>query len=328
MSAAEPVVELTDVCLDYVTPTRQVRALDGATLSVAPGETIGIVGESGSGKSTVASLLGRMLPDVAQVRSGAVRVAGRDVLDLQRPELIKLRREVLGFVWQDPIGSLDPTMRIGRQLSLVAGRGTPRAELIRMLTEVLIDEPERVLGLFPHQISGGMAQRITIAMAMARRPRVLIADEPTAALDTQVRNEVLALIFRLAAEQGTSVLWLSHDLRSVARWCSSVAVMYAGRVVETGPAAKVLADPVHPYTRALAGADPALARAGRDSRLVTIGGSPPVLELAATGCAFAERCPDVAAVCRTLRPIETLVASDRSSLCHLAEPALVGRDLS
>jgi len=257
------ILDIQDVTVEYSTGGTIVRALDGASLAVRAGETVGLVGESGSGKSTLGSLVGRLLPGNARYPEGRVLVDGHDVLQLGVKELRSLRREQLGFIPQDPISALDPTMRIGRQLEL-ALRGLPndRAALLGHLERVRMREPERVLRLFPHEISGGMAQRIVIAMTMARSPRILIADEPTAALDSNVRSEVTKLVFGLARDAGTTVLWLSHDLRSVGRWCERVAVMYAGRVVEDGPAEQVLGSPTHPYTVALAAADPAGVQPG------------------------------------------------------------------
>jgi ABC-type dipeptide/oligopeptide/nickel transport system ATPase component len=263
------ILDIRDLVVEYVTQSTatggtRVRALDGASLTVGAGETVGLVGESGSGKSTLGSVIGRLLPGNATYPRGSVHVEGRDVLALGRDELRTLRRECLGFIPQDPVGALDPTMRIGRQLELaLRGLPTAKADLVGHLERVRMRDPERVLRLFPHEISGGMAQRVIIAMTMARTPRVLVADEPTAALDSNVRGEVTKLIFGLAAEAGTTVLWLSHDLRSVGRWCGRVAVMYGGKVVEDGPAAQVLGSPTHPYTIALAAADPALAEPGR-----------------------------------------------------------------
>lgn len=258
-------LEIDDVVVDYLKHDRTtVRALDGATLRVRAGETVGIVGESGSGKSTLGSLVGRLLPGNAVYTRGSVRVEGKDVLALGKDEMRALRRERLGFIPQDPISALDPTMRIGRQLSLALRDTVPTADadLITLLESVRMRDPERVLRLFPHEVSGGMAQRIVIAMTMARKPGILVADEPTAALDSNVRSEVTRLLFELAADAGSTVLWLSHDLRSVGRWCERVAVMYAGRVVEDGTAQQVLEHPTHPYTVALAAADPARALPG------------------------------------------------------------------
>ncbi len=255
-----PIIDIDNVTIEYP----GVRALDGATLRVEAGETVGLVGESGSGKTTLGLLAGRLLPRSARVTSGQVRVDGQDVLALDDERLRALRRDCLGYIPQDPVAALDPTMRVGRQLELVL-HGLPHdpASLRRHLDSVQISEPDRVLRLFPHEISGGMAQRVMIAMAMARTPRLLVADEPTAALDSHVRTEVTKLIFNLAAKAGATVLWLSHDLRSVSRWCERVVVMYGGKVMEDGPAAQVLRHPTHPYTIALAAADPARAEPGQ-----------------------------------------------------------------
>lgn len=259
-----PAVRLQDVVVDYVRRDGgSVRALDGATLVVEPGLRLGLVGESGSGKSTVAALLPRLLPSNGSVTAGTVEVNGRDVLAMGTSELRRLRHDVVGMIPQDPVSSLDPTMRIGRQLRLalpgIVGSDADAAEL---LDRVRIRDPRGVLRLFPHQISGGMAQRVVIAMTLARSPRVLVADEPTAALDSSVRHEVTNLLFEIADEKATTVIWLSHDLRSVGRWCERVAVMFGGAVVEEGPAATVLQSPTHPYTVALSNADPASARPG------------------------------------------------------------------
>ena len=257
-------IEIDDVVVEYVRRDGGlVRALDHATLSVAPGRRLGLVGESGSGKSTVAALIPRLLPSNGSVTSGSVRVNGQDVLAMTVDEVRTLRRDVVGMIPQDPVSSLDPTMRIGRQLRLaLPGIVRTDADAAELLDRVRIRDPRGVLRLFPHQISGGMAQRVVIAMTLARGPRVLVADEPTAALDSSVRHEVTSLLFEIADEQGTTVVWLSHDLRSVGRWCERVAVMFAGAVVEEGPAATVLESPTHPYTIALASADPASARPG------------------------------------------------------------------
>jgi len=258
-----PIIDIENVTIEYPGNGARVLALDGVSLRVEAGETVGLVGESGSGKTTLGLLAGRLLPRSARVTGGQVRIDGQDVLALDDQRLRALRRECLSYIPQDPVAALDPTMRIGRQLELVL-RELPHdtASLRQHLDSVQINEPDRVLRLFPHEISGGMAQRVMIAMAMARTPRVLVADEPTAALDSHVRTEVTKLIFSLAAKAGATVLWLSHDLRSVSRWCQRVVVMYGGKVMEDGPAAQVLRHPTHPYTIALAASDPARAEPG------------------------------------------------------------------
>ncbi|MDA3647963.1 ABC transporter ATP-binding protein [Saccharopolyspora indica] len=301
-------LHVDDLVVDY---SSGVRALDGATLAVEPAETIGIVGESGSGKSTLGSAIGGLLPGAATVVSGAVRIGGQDVNALRPKELRALRRERLGWVFQEPIGSLDPTMRVGKQVELVL-RG--RGDVVAHLQRVRLPDPERVARSYPHQLSGGMAQRVAIAMAMAGEPEILIADEPTAALDSQIREEVLGVIFSLAAEAGTTILWLSHDLPAVAKRCSRVVVMYGGRIVESGPASAVLAAPRHPYTAALVRAVPGAVADGE--RLVPIPGQPPVLTGSAAGCAFAPRCPEAHASCSSDRP-PLVSTGERDVLCHL-----------
>lgn len=312
-------LEIDDVVVEFATDSGPVRALDGASLTVRPGSSVAIVGESGSGKSTLASLIGRLQPGNAQVVRGGVRVDGRDVAALDTRALRELRRTMLGSVPQDPIESLDPTLRIGRQLQLVlrlAGKDSSVVARRALLDGVRIDDPDRVLRLHPHEVSGGMAQRVAIAVAMCRSPRILVADEPTAALDAQVREDVIRLMFEQARATGTTIVWLSHDLPTVARWCDEVAVMYAGRIVEHGPAAEVLGSPVHPYTRALAAADPTRVRQGE--RLVSIGGGPPVLHAEAPGCAFAPRCAFADDACSVSRPVPALLRG-RVHLCLRAE---------
>lgn len=309
-------VHISDLALDFTGQTT-VRALDGVDLDVAEGRAVAVVGESGSGKSTLAAVVGRLQPRSARIVRGTLEVNGVDVLSLDAAALRRYRRHSLAYIAQDPIGSLDPTMRIGRQLELVlrtVDEDSSAARQVAILEEMLIAQPERVIRLYPHQISGGMAQRVAIAMAMCRRPKLLIADEPTAALDSQVREEVMRLLFEQARAQGTTILWLSHDLLAVARWCDDVAVMYAGRVVEHGPAKAVLGHPVHPYSRALAATDP--SRTVRGERLAGIPGSPPVLHGESEGCAFAPRCPYRTEACVISRP-EPVTA--RHSLCIRTE---------
>lgn len=309
-------IRISDLALEFTGATT-VRALDGVDLEVTAGSAVAIVGESGSGKSTLASVVGRLHPRSARIVRGELEVDGVDVLSLDDTALRRYRRDTLAYIAQDPIGSLDPTMRIGKQLELVlraVGDDSTPTRQVELLDAMLIANPERVVRLFPHQISGGMAQRVAVAMAMCRRPKVLIADEPTAALDSQVREEVIRLMFAQARSAGTTILWLSHDLPAVARWCDEVAVMYAGRVVERGPAEAVLGTPVHPYSRALAATDP--SRAKRGERLSSIPGSPPVLHGEAEGCAFAARCAFRIDACEITRPQPTTA---RHSLCLRTE---------
>ena len=308
------VLSIENAIVDYRTRNGHVRALDDACLTVEAGDTVGVVGESGSGKSTLGLLVGRLLSSAGQRTTGRVLVDGESVLDLGARDIARVRREKLGFIPQDPVGSLNPTLRIGRQLRLaLPGRSASRSELIEHLDRVQISEPARVLRLYPHEISGGMAQRVAIAMAMAREPRLLVADEPTAALDSQVREDVMRLVFGLAAEAGSTVIWLSHDLNAVTRWCRRVAVMYGGRVVEDGLVSEVLERPEHRYTAALAASDPARVPAGE--RLAPIGGSPLTRTPESVGCAFASRCAYATTECHNVTP-PSVEVGDRLVLCH------------
>jgi peptide/nickel transport system ATP-binding protein len=306
-------LEARDLVVDYATRRGAVRALDGASLTVAPGEVVGVVGESGSGKSTIGVALGRLLPGNARIAGGDVRVAGESLLGLDGDALLALRRDVLGFVFQDPIGTLDPTARIGRQLRWVLGKEAGDEQVAARLEQVRLADPARVMRAYPHQLSGGMAQRVSIALALARDPRAVIADEPTASLDASVRTEILELLVGLARERGTALMLMSHDLRAVRRWCTRVAVVYGGRVVEEAPADRLFADPLHPYTRALLQAAPGAERRGEVLR--PIAGIPPVLHGPAAGCAFAARCGQASDLCRSERPVERRVG-ERRALCH------------
>ncbi|WP_099747462.1 ABC transporter ATP-binding protein [Leucobacter sp. OLCS4] len=258
-AAGAPTVSIRGLCAEYRTRLGVAPALADIDLTVSAGERLAIIGESGSGKSTVSQAIGRLLPRACTVTAGTVEVLGQRLDGLAADRLRALRREALGFIPQDPIASLDPTMRIGRQLQLALqplGKPVDAPALTQLLERVRILEPARVLRLFPHEVSGGMAQRIAIALAMAREPRILIADEPTASLDAQVRDEILALLFEVVESSGASLIWISHDLGAVRRWCDRVVVMHGGRIVEDGPTANVLDDPQDDYTRTLVAAMP------------------------------------------------------------------------
>ena len=291
-------------------------ALDGVTLALSAGETLAVIGESGSGKTTFGMALGRVLPAGARRVAGRLTVAGVEVFEADAETLRRLRREALGFVFQNPMSALDPTMTVGRQLARATGRRTPPAELAALLARARLDEPERVLRAWPHELSGGMAQRVTIAMAIARSPRLLIADEPTASLDASIRDRVMDTLGALSAEAGAALVVLSHDLRLAAKRAARTAVMYAGRVAEAGPTAALFARPSHPYTAALMAAAAGSERPGE--RLSPIPGAPPTLTESARGCAFAPRCPLAAEVCRATRPADRAVEG-RQVACHRAE---------
>ena len=309
-------IEAQGLAIAYEAQDRRAYALDGADLRLARDESLALVGESGSGKTTLGMAIGRLLPSAARRMTGDLLVEGRSVFQASDAQLRALRRDKLGFVFQNPMTALDPTMRVGRQVALALGR---KAGVGDLLARVELADPERVMRAFPHQLSGGMAQRVVIAMAIARQPLVVIADEPTASLDASVRDRVMATLQRLRAETKASLVVLSHDMRMVASHADRIAVMYGGRPVETGATALVLKRPAHPYTRALL-----CAGAGGetpDGRLAPIAGSPPVLIAPAGFCAFAPRCPMRQALCSEVRP-EPRELDGRLVACHYAEAAL------
>ena len=309
-------VAISDLVVDFRTRQGRVRALDGASLTVRDGEKVGLVGESGSGKSTLATALGRLLPPNAEWGSGELMVAGQSVRTLDGPALRQLRSHTLGYVFQDPIGTLDPTMRVANQLAAVMEAGAIGADVASLLADVGLQDHRRIARSYPHELSGGMAQRVSIAMAIAGNPKLIVADEPTASLDASIRGQILDLLVSLCAAHGTALVLLSHDLRAIAHCCDRVAVMYGGRTVEVGATAEVFRAPVHPYTEALLRAAPGQEKLG--GRIEPIPGLPPILTGRAEGCAFEPRCRHRIDACALSRP-ETSDAGARQVICHRAE---------
>ena len=314
-------IEAVDLAVTYRVGERKVQALDGVDLSVEPGETLAIVGESGSGKTTLGMALGRLLPGEASRERGELRVAGVSVFDCDDAALRALRRRAFGFVFQNPMSALDPTMRIGKQVARALDGDRDRVRIAALLGRAGLPEPARVAERYPHELSGGMAQRVSIAMAIARNPALLVADEPTASLDASVRERVMQTLMALRAETGASLIILSHDLRLVARHCERVAVMYGGRIVELGRREAVFQRPAHPYTAALIAA--AAGNEGPDGVLVPISGNPPTLYGPSGQCAFAPRCRFRRERCLGERP-EPRRIEGRDVLCHFGEEFLAG----
>jgi peptide/nickel transport system ATP-binding protein len=298
-ATVEPVARIEGLHVGFTRNGTPIEAVRGVDLEIRAGEVLGLVGESGSGKSVLGlSMLG-LLPEASRPRtSGAVRVAGIDMLTANPQVRRQVRKESLGAVFQDPMTSLNPTMRIGRQVAEAAGSGT---EALRLLRAVGIPEPERRLDSFPHELSGGLRQRVMIAMAVAGDPALVIADEPTTALDVTVQAQVLALLRRLRDDVGCSVLLITHDLGVAAQVADRVAVMYAGRIAEVGPTAAVLQAPKHPYTVGLIRSRLSLGTV-RGRPLGTLEGAPPDPSAPLPGCSFAPRCALVTARCREVVP--------------------------
>jgi oligopeptide/dipeptide ABC transporter ATP-binding protein len=290
-----PVLQLEHLSVAFGKNDASV-AIHDVSLSVRPGEIVGLVGESGSGKSLTCRSALRLMPRGGRIRSGQVRVAGRDVLAMSPRELRDLRSRDVGMIFQDPFTSLNPTLRIGRQLvetlRVNAGLGGDEAvgRAVELLSQVEIPEPARRLRMYPHELSGGMRQRVMLALALAANPALLIADEPTTALDVSTQAQVLHLIKRLRDERGMAVLLVSHDFGVIAEMCDHIVVMYGGFVVETGTMKEVYTAPAHPYTRALLDAVPDLTIPPRDYRRPVIPGPPLGTLPYAGGCPFAPRC--------------------------------------
>ena len=325
MSDAPPLLEVRDLRTEFATDAGIVRAVDGVSFTVAEGETVGIVGESGSGKSVTARSVMRLLDEGARIAGGSIAFRGRDVMHLDREGLRALRGSDIAMVFQDPMTSLNPVRRIAGQLvegMTVHGRygkGAARARAIDLLRRMGVSAPERALDSYPHEFSGGMRQRVMLAMGFSNGPSLLIADEPTTALDVTIQAQILDLLRDLNAEFGTAVLLISHDLGVIANVCRRVIVMYGGEVVEEGRAEDLLSDPRHPYTWALLNAVPRVDRpAGGDRRLLAIEGQPPDPLAMPEGCRFAARCPFREPRCAT-RPELAEVAPGRRARCWVTQ---------
>jgi oligopeptide/dipeptide ABC transporter ATP-binding protein len=311
-----PALAVEDLAIDFRSRRGHVRAVDGAALTAACGEVIGVVGESGSGKSTLGMAIGRLLAPGARRVTGDILIDGRSVFALNDDALRTLRAEELGFVFQDPIGTLDPTRRIGLQIrAALPRRGTDR-EVEAALSGVGLADAGRVARSYPHELSGGMAQRVSICMALARQPRIVIADEPTAALDASIKSQILDLLVGRCRATGATLVLLSHDLHAIRKYSDRVAVMYGGRLVETGPSNVIFTRPAHPYTVMLLRASIADVPIG--GRVEPIPGAPPVLEGRCERCSFAPRCHWSEQRCTAVRPEARFVAG-REVVCHRAE---------
>ncbi len=318
---AEPVLEVSDLRTVFRTRDGGVFAVNGVSFSVAAGEVLGVVGESGSGKSVTMMSLMRLLPSPpAEITGGSVVYRGRDVGAMNPRELRALRGGEIGFVFQDPMTSLNPVFTVGFQLMeplrahLGLGKAAARARAGELLRLVGIPDAERRLDDYPHQFSGGMRQRVMIAMALSCDPKVLIADEPTTALDVTIQAQILELMRGLRARLGTGIVWITHDLGLVAEIADRVMVMYAGLIVEQGPVAEIFADPRHPYTRALLATRPGV-EGPRARRLRVIEGQPPRLGAPPAACPFAPRCAHVFDRCRSENPRREPVGPGHDAAC-------------
>jgi oligopeptide/dipeptide ABC transporter ATP-binding protein len=318
-----PVLAIEDLRIWFKTRAGDVKAVDGVTLTIAPGEVVGLVGESGSGKSVTARSIMRLVPaPPGRHVGGAVRFRGQDLYALSEGEMQDLRGGRIAMIFQDPMTFLNPLYTVGDQVSEAilrhqhADRKKARQQVIDLFRTVGIPNAEERFDAYPHQLSGGLRQRVMIAMALSSRPDLLIADEPTTALDVTIQAQILVLLRQLQAETGMSVLLITHDLGVVAEMCDSVAVMYAGQIVEQAPVEILFANPAHPYTAGLMAAIP---RADDPNAApLPIPGAPPDMARPPAGCRFNPRCPWAQEICRTDVPTLRDIAPNHRSACHFA----------
>ena len=325
-SPGNPVVDVRDLRTHIVTRWGTIKAVDGVSFRVDEGETLGLVGESGSGKSMTCLSLIRLVPrPAARILGGQILLDGDDLLAKTETQMQRIRGRKVAMILQDPMSSLNPVFSIGMQVREAAGmyhalRGKALSErAAALLAAVRIPSPAARLSAFPHQLSGGMRQRVVGAMAIAAPPRLLIADEPTTSLDLTIQAQYLGLLKDLQQQHRLAMIFVTHNLGIVAKICDRVAVMYAGRIVEIGPVRRIFTQPAHPYTRALIESIPRFG--ARRGRLTAIEGQPPDLAELPPGCSFAPRCPAVMPRCRVEEPPALALGADHLARCWLHAPA-------
>ena len=318
------ILEVKDLRVEFPTRRGTLTAVDNISFSIGPGEVLGVVGESGAGKSITGLAIIGLLEPPGRIAGGEVRLEGRRIDKLPHEEMRKVRGRRIGVVFQDPLTSLNPLYTIGQQLVETITTHLPltgnqaRERAISLLKEVGIPGAEARLDHYPHQFSGGMRQRVVIALAIAAEPKLIIADEPTTALDVSIQAQIIQLLKRLAREHGTAVMLITHDMGVIAETSHRVAVMYAGRIVEIGPVREVIHAPRHPYTVGLMGSIPRIA--AQKTRLIQIEGAMPRLHAIPRGCPFHPRCPKRFARCLAERP-DLLPAGTSAAACWLHAPA-------
>jgi peptide/nickel transport system ATP-binding protein/oligopeptide transport system ATP-binding protein len=319
-----PLLSITDLSVAFDGDSGRRDVLSGVSFAVAPGEVVGVVGESGSGKSVTALAVMRLLGGQGHITAGAIQLDGTDLTRLDDRAMQGIRGRHIGMIFQEPMTSLNPLMTVGAQVAevltthLALGAGEARDAVIDWFGRVGIPSPAQRFADHPHALSGGMRQRVMIAMAMACRPRLLIADEPTTALDVTIQAQILALMSELRRAHGTAILLITHDMGVIARMADRVVVMYAGEVAEVGPLAGLFAAPSHPYTRLLLAAMPSSRR--RSAQLPVIPGAMPAPGALPSGCRFHPRCPVAVARCAVDVPPLRPVAPGRAARCWLATP--------
>ena len=310
-------LEVRGLCVEFPTRRGTLRALDGVAFDIEPGEILGVVGESGAGKSLTGAAIIGLLEPPGRVCGGQILLDGERIDNLKPEAMRRLRGRQIGAIFQDPLTSLNPLYTVGRQLvetlrtHLPLSASAARERAIELLRQTGIPAPEARLAQYPHEFSGGMRQRVVIALALAAEPRLIIADEPTTALDVAVQAQIIALLRGVTQAHGAAVMLITHDMGVIAETCDRVAVMYAGRIVEIGPVREVIHHPAHPYTAGLMASVPSLTDA--DGPLAQIEGSLPRLDAIPSGCAFHPRCPKASPRCSAERPELGLVQRTRAA---------------
>jgi peptide/nickel transport system ATP-binding protein len=319
-----PILSVRDLRVEFVTRRDTLRAIDGVSFDIAKGEVLGVVGESGAGKSVTGLAVIGLIDPPGRISGGEIHLLGKRIDHLPPEEIRRVRGKRIGMIFQDPLTSLNPLYKIGDQIVETIrthanlSETAARKRAIDLLAEVGIPAPEKRIDAYPHEFSGGMRQRVVIALAICAEPELIIADEPTTALDVSVQAQIITLIKRLGRDHGTAVMLVTHDMGVIAETCDRVAVMYAGRIAEIGPVQDVVQNPLHPYAKGLMGAIPTLA--GEDKRLVQIPGSMPRLSAIPAGCSFNPRCAFAFDRCRVERP-EPLPQGAQAVACHLYDTA-------
>jgi oligopeptide/dipeptide ABC transporter ATP-binding protein len=323
---AEPLLEVRELVTGFPTEEGWIRAVDNISFSVGRGESVALVGESGCGKSVTAMSIMRLVASPGKIISGEIRFKDTDLTKLSDSEMRKYRGNDIAMVFQEPMTSLNPVLKIGTQVAeaIRIHRKVSKKEAWKqagdMLELVSIPDPVKRLDDYPHQLSGGMRQRVMIAMALSCDPELLIADEPTTALDVTIQAQIMELLGELQSKLHLSILLITHDLGVVAEFCERVIVMYTGRIVEEAPVLDLFANPKHPYTRGLMASRPSLVdpgEEGRPTRLATIAGMVPDIRSLPKGCKFNTRCPDVMPICHGREPGRMMVAADHDARCYL-----------
>lgn len=325
--ANQPLLQVENLVVEFPTRRGVLRAIDDISFHIDPGEVLGVVGESGAGKSLTGAAIIGLLEPPGRIAAGEIRLAGQRIDTLTHDQMRQIRGRQIGAIFQDPLTSLNPLVTVGRQLTetiqvhLGLDAQAAKQRAIRLLQETGIPAAEQRIDQYPHQFSGGMRQRVVIALALAAEPKLIVADEPTTALDVSIQAQIISLLKRLTKEHGAAVMLVTHDMGVIAESCDRVAVMYAGRIAEVGPVADVIHRPAHPYTVGLMGSIPSMD-ADRE-RLMQIDGAMPRLTAIPNGCAFHPRCPRAIDRCRSDRP-ELMPAGATRAACWLATQAAGG----